>query len=297
MTDIPFKLLVTAHDRHPQCFVQPELKACKFLFPNDRPPMYSVPVASEYEACHALFEAESGRPLARPAGNYFVPLVDAALRLGDAFLWLLHHEAHLHDALLARGADWRWTVEPAFDVGRYLRDALGSIQSLVYCTQRIQGLLKDICNDPHDSATRSCPLTSYASVTAIQVMGYCKVALEQLGINGAITIDPTGPTGFDFCVSSDLAPMAPLEDGQETWPTQQALLFLEQREARLSSYIGYHLWLKAKAPSEEEFCARIDAMLSEGADEYARRMGAESPTGASGLEKFLAVTQSGPTVH
>jgi hypothetical protein len=207
------------------------------------------------------------------------------------FLGLLASEACLHDLLLARAAERCWPAEEAFQVARSIREVLTSIQEIVPCAHRISALLKAIHTDPHDTTARTHPLTGYAEFVASMMMDWCKATLDTLGIPGAIT---RGRDPFNYEVKFDLT-MELQTDDEGLWPTKQALLFIEQRDARLRRYLRFMAKLQ-KAPSDEAIRKRIDEMLGAAADIYAKKTGQGRADGPSGLEKWLAVTRD-VTLH
>jgi hypothetical protein len=243
-----------------------------------------MPASSKPDAVLNLFAAVAGRPLALPYANNFLPLCAAALRLCEAFSWLLYHETRL-DCWLMFHADRGWPL-PEAETFRAAHEVLAAIQSTVADAFQVQLRLADIYADPRAGTMLAHPLTAYIEFElAPMALLYCKGVMEGLGMPGGIT---TG-AGFSFNVH------AALDDPR--WPTSQASLLTEQRQGLLRHYVKFMQQIRAKARTEEERAQSIDDMQGLAAVHCAKRFGFKVPDAASGRARLLAAIQEATTLH
>ena len=73
--NVPFRLLIRPHTRPPLHLPPTAPHVVAFRMPDGD----STPAASELDAIHAIFEAKSGRPLAKPYCQHMAPLASGAM--------------------------------------------------------------------------------------------------------------------------------------------------------------------------------------------------------------------------
>ena len=96
---IPLKLLQLSH---PNLFQYRSAESTSHMASFTSPDgtrLDGLPAHSQAEAVHNLFSAETGRPLALPYANHFLPLVKEVVRMCLCFSGLRWSEVHLYPML------------------------------------------------------------------------------------------------------------------------------------------------------------------------------------------------------
>ena len=238
---IPIKLLtIRSSNPAPSPYATRNAEhTASFMLPDDEP-LKGVPAATEAEAVHNLFCAETGRALVLPYANHFLPLVKEALRLGWCFSELRWSELRLYPLLKARPLP-SGAVEA-------VQEVLSRVQGCADAARQIALLLEDINKDPREGVMRAHPLMWYAEFTATCVVGWCRMVTEHLGIPDAISGDEAGNFTLGF------------HPNDQTWASNQARLWWEERNARLQHSTMWLDQLKADLPARD---VRIAAGMQE----------------------------------
>jgi len=224
----PFRLLSVRQLRTPE-YANDEY-AASFRTPDGEELGEGLPAASDVLAIHNLFEADAGRPLAKPFAKPYVPLCRDTLWLCRSYAVLHHHRAELMEKLWA-STD---TGEPLHrNTAATLHHVFSAVQDCFAAASRITSHLPDDAG-----ANKSLhPIFAYAHRTAGEVLFQCvPMTLNMLGHDAEMVFDDNRLT---FTADLDIKPE---RDGLKEvagWPTEAAVSWWRERDERRDHFVRW----------------------------------------------------------